>query len=79
MHVPPSSTDQSGDWIWAFLRLLQCAVGEHLWCGEHSGPQCWDHHLQAGDKVHVLLPIPTAVPAQQHRDQRVSEPALIHY
>lgn len=52
-------------------RLLQCSVCLHLGHGLLQGPQHRRHHLSRGGDVPVLLSLPTAVPDQQHSDERV--------
>lgn len=54
-------------------RLLQRPVCHHLRHGVLQGPQHGRHHLPRGGDVPVLLSLPTAVPDQQHPDERVSD------
>lgn len=58
-------------------RLLHGSVRLHLGNGLFQGPQHRRHHLPRGGDVPVQLPLPAAVPDQQHSDERVSSPGFI--
>lgn len=69
--VLPSGHGGGGDR--RVCRLLQCSVRLRLRDGVFQGPQHGRHHLPRGGDVPVLLPLPAAVPGQQHPDERVSQ------
>lgn len=67
-----SPTDNQPGWNRAVRRLLQRPVCQHLWCNQLHRPLLGHDHLQPAGPVQVLLPLPDAVPPEQHQIGRVS-------
>lgn len=77
-HTDPSSectlfflTGHGGGGNRSLGRFLQRSVHQRLRDGLLRGPQRRSHHLPPGGHVPLLLPLPPAVPGQQHSDERV--------
>ena len=72
------STDNRSCWDRTFCWLLKRAIRQHLRHHHLHGPLCRYDHLPATDPVQVLLPLPDAVPPEQHQTGRVSMTPTLH-
>lgn len=66
------STDNQPGWKWTVFWLLKRPIRQHLRYHHLFRSLCRYDHLSPADPLQVLLPVPHAVPAEQHWTRRVS-------